>query len=658
MQKTEIPAAEHILVCLSSSPSNERIVRTAGRMASVFGGSFTALYVQTPENTAMREDDQLRLQENTRLAQQLGAEIVTMRGEDVPTQIAEYARLSGVTRIVIGRSGAQRRSFWSSPTLTERLIELAPGLDIHIIPDVDVYKNYHQKKPTLMRPAMPTLRELLLTLGILTAATAIGWLFLRLGFTDANIITLYLLGVLFTSVLTSGYTCGILASILSVILFNYFLTEPHLSLLAYGSGYPVTFVIMLGASILTGTLAAKLKAHAQLSAHDAFRTKLLFDTNQQLQKAQSKEDAYQTTAVQLQRLLERDILVYPAENGQLGTGLFYAADGSPACSVPPAQRESEVVEWTWQNRKRAGATTAQFPRAKYLYLAIRTQQQAYGVIGISVAGKPLDAFESSITLSILGECALALDNLRNAREKEEAAVLAKNEQLRANLLRSISHDLRTPLTSISGNADTLLHSYNVLDEQTRKQIFTDIYDDAQWLTGLVENLLSVTKIADGSVKLRLSDQVVDDIVSESLRHIDRRSAEHHITVDCGDEPLLVRVDAGLIMQVLINLVNNAVKYTPAGSNIRITAIPRENMAEICVSDNGPGIPDELKEHVFEMFFTGGNPIGDSRRSLGLGLTLCQAIIHAHNGEMTLKENSPHGCIFSFTVPLSEVNLNE
>ena len=658
MQKTEIPAEEHILVCLSSSPSNERIVRTAGRMASVFGGSFTALYVQTPENTAMREDDQLRLQENTRLAQQLGAEIVTMRGEDVPTQIAEYARLSGVTRIVIGRSGAQRRSFWSSPTLTERLIELAPGLDIHIIPDVDVYKNYHQKKPTLMRPAMPTLRELLLTLGILTAATAIGWLFLRLGFTDANIITLYLLGVLFTSVLTSGYTCGILASILSVILFNYFLTEPHLSLLAYGSGYPVTFVIMLGASILTGTLAAKLKAHAQLSAHDAFRTKLLFDTNQQLQKAQSKEDAYQTTAVQLQRLLERDILVYPAENGQLGTGLFYAADGSPACSVPPAQQEREVVEWTWQNRKRAGATTAQFPRAKYLYLAIRTQQQAYGVIGISVAGKPLDAFESSITLSILGECALALDNLRNAREKEEAAVLAKNEQLRANLLRSISHDLRTPLTSISGNADTLLHSYNVLDEQTRKQIFTDIYDDAQWLTGLVENLLSITKIADGSVKLRLSDQVVDDIVSEALRHIDRRSAEHHITVDCGDEPLLVRVDAGLIVQVLINLVNNAVKYTPAGSNIRITAIRRGNAAEICVSDNGPGIPDELKERVFEMFFTGGNPIGDSRRSLGLGLTLCQAIIHAHNGEMTLKDNSPHGCIFSFTVPLSEVNLNE
>ena len=204
----------------------------------------------------------------------------------------------------------------------------------------------------------------------------------------------------------------------------------------------------------------------------------------------------------------------------------------------------------------------------------------------------------------------------------------------------------------------MLHSYAALDEQTRKQIFTDIYDDAQWLIGLVENLLSITKIADGSVKLRLSDQVVDDIVSEALRHIDRRSAEHHIMADCGDTPLLVRVDAGLIMQVIINLVNNAIKYTPADSVIRITAIQQENMAEIRVIDNGSGIPDEIKKHVFEMFFTGSNLIGDSRRSLGLGLTLCQTIIYAHHGELTLKDNTPHGCIFSFTIPLSEVNLNE
>ena len=655
---SELPK-EHILVCLSSSPSNERIVRMAGKMAQAFSGSLTALYVQTPGDADMNAEDTVRLQANMRLAQQLGAEIVTTHGEDVATQIAEYVRLSDVTKIVIGRSGVQRRHFWSEPTLTERLITLAPDVDIHIIPDVDAYKSYRGKRLLTIRLAFPTAWDLLLTIGILATATVIGWAFLRLGFANANIIMVYLLGVLLTSAFTSGYTCGVLSAFLSVLLFNYFLTEPRLSLVAYGSKYPITFAVMFAAALLTGTLAAKLKAHAQLSARDAYRTKLLFDMNRQLQKAETPEEVYRMTATQIQKLMQRDVLIYPAQGNALLDGNIYPADGSSPYSIPDTDLEQNVVQWVWQNRKRAGATTQNFPKAKRLYLAIRTGQQIYGVVGIPMEKQTQpDAFTSSILFSILGECSLALDNLRNAREKEEAAVLAKNEQLRANLLRSISHDLRTPLTSISGNADTLLHSYDVLDGQTRKQIFTDIYDDAQWLTGLVENLLSITKIADGSVKLRLSDQVVDDIVSESLRHIDRRSAEHHITVDCGDEPLLVRVDAGLIMQVLINLVNNAVKYTPAGSNIRITAIPRENMAEICVRDNGPGIPDELKERVFEMFFTGGNPIGDSRRSLGLGLTLCQAIIHAHNGEMTLKDNSPHGCIFSFTVPLSEVNLNE
>ena len=655
---SELPK-EHILVCLSSSPSNERIVRMAGKMAQAFSGSLTALYVQTPGDADMNAEDTVRLQANMRLAQQLGAEIVTTHGEDVATQIAEYVRLSDVTKIVIGRSGVRRRHFWSEPTLTEQLITLAPEVDIHIIPDVEAYKSYRRKRLLTIRPAFPTAWELLLTIGILAAATVIGWVFLRLGFANANIIMVYLLGVLLTSAFTSGYTCGVLSAFLSVILFNYFLTEPRLSLAAYGSKYPITFAVMFAAALLTGTLAAKLKAHAQLSARDAYRTKLLFDMNRQLQKAETPDEVYQMTATQIQKLMQRDVLIYPAQGDVLLDGNVYPADGSSPYCIPDTDQEQNVIQWVWQNRKRAGATTQNFPKAKRLYLAIRTGQQVFGVVGIPMEKQTQpDAFTSSVLFSILGECALALESLRNAEEKEKAAVLAKNEQLRANLLRSISHDLRTPLTSISGNADTLLHSYNVLDEQTRKQIFTDIYGDAQWLTGLVENLLSITKISDGSVKLRLSDQVVDDIVSEALRHIDRRSAEHHITVDCGDEPLLVRVDAGLIMQVLINLVNNAVKYSPAGSSIRITAIPRDNMAEICVSDNGPGIPDELKEHVFEMFFTGGNPIGDSRRSLGLGLTLCQAIIHAHNGEMTLKDNSPHGCIFSFTVPLSEVNLNE
>ena len=652
-------AKDHILVCLSSSPSNERIVRIAGRMAQAFCGSFTALYVQTPGDAAMNTEDTSRLQANMHLAKQLGAEIVTTHGEDVPTQIAEYARLSGVTKIVIGQSGIQCRHFFSKPILTERLIALITAADIHIIPDAEDYRNSRRKPSIPIYPAFPATRELLLTAGILAAATIVGWFFLQLGFANANIIMVYLLGVLLTSAFTSGYTCGVLSAFLSVILFNYFLTEPRLSLAAYGSKYPITFVVMFTAALLTSTLAAKLKAHAQLSARDAYRAKLLFDMNRQLQKAETPEEVYQMTATQIQKLMQRDVLICPAQGDTLLDGIVYPVDGSSPHSISEDEQELDVIHWVWQNRRRAGATTETFPKAKRLYFAICTWQQVYGVIGILMEKQTQpDAFTSSILFSILGECALTLESLRNADEKEKAAVLAKNEQLRANLLRSISHDLRTPLTSISGNADTLLHCYDVLDDQTRKQIFSDIYDDAQWLIGLVENLLSITKIANGNVKLHLSDQVVDDIISEALRHIDRRSAEHHITMNCGEIPLLVRVDAGLIMQVLINLVNNAIKYTPAGSTIQITAIQRGNVAEICVSDNGTGIPNELKERVFEMFFTGSNPTSDSRRSLGLGLSLCQVIVHAHHGKMTLKDNLPHGCIFSFTVALSEVNLNE
>ena len=644
---------EHILVCLSSSPSNERIVRMAGQMAQAFGGTLTALYVQTPGNTALSSVDEARLQAHVHLATELGAEIVTTHGDDVPTQIAEYARVSGITKIVLGRSGAERRHFWNQPSLTERLTELAPTVEIHIIPDADLVR--HTRRPMLaIAPTVPTLRDLVLTLVIQAAATIIGFLFFRLHYTDANIITIYLLGVLLTSVSTSGYTCGLLASALSVFLFNYFLTEPRLTLVAYGKDYPVTFAVMLGASILAGTLAAKLKAHAELSARDAYRTKTLFDANQQLQKAETPADIYRTTATQIQRLVQRDILIYPS----LDNGYLYPADGGAPRSIPECAREPEVVDWVWTKRKRAGASTEKFPDARCLYLSIRTGQQVYGVVGVSCSAKaPLDAFTSSILLSILGECALALESRHNAEEREKAAVLAKNEQLRANLLRSISHDLRTPLTSISGNADALLHSYQALDDDSRTQMITDIYDDAQWLTELVENLLAVTKISDGSVKLQLSDQVVDDIVAEALRHIDRHAVEHHITSDCGELPLLVRADARLIMQLLINLVNNAIKYSPAGSHIAIRAFREAEHAVIEVSDDGPGIPDTQKAQVFEMFYTGSKRVADSRRSLGLGLSLCRSIVHAHGGELTLHDNTPHGCIFSFTLPLSEINLN-
>ena len=275
-----------------------------------------------------------------------------------------------------------------------------------------------------------------------------------------------------------------------------------------------------------------------------------------------------------------------------------------------------------------------------------------------MAGKPLDSFENSVALSILGECALAVENIRNAKEKEEAAVLAKNEQLRANLLRAISHDLRTPLTSISGNAANLLSDYDRLDDQTRKQMFTDILEDSQWLISLVENLLSVTRIEEGRMNLQMLPQLIEEVMEEALRHIRRKNLDHEISVEYRDELMLAKMDAKLIIQVIINIVDNAIKYTPPGSSIKITAEKREGAVSVSIADTGPGIPDDRKQRVFDMFYTGDNKVADNRRSLGLGLSLCRSIINAHGGEITLTDNQPHGCIFTFTLPAEEVILNE
>ena len=650
-------AQEHILVCLSASPSNAKIVKTAATMASAFGGSFTALYVQTPDSDKLDEENKNRLQDHIRLAEQLGADIATAYGEDVSFQIAEYARISGVTKIVIGRSNIKRRHFWNRPTLTDKLTEIAPNLDIHIIPDNIINSKYRPSSHSLFRSLIPYPKDILITVLILAIATILGLSFYSFGFTDSNIITVYILGVLLTSLFTKGYTCGIIGSLVSVMLFNFFFTEPRLTFHAYDSGYPVTFAIMLVASVITGTLASKLKSHAKLSAQAAFRTKVLLDTNQLLQKAQNDEDIINITATQIMKLLNRSVVMYSVRDGKLTKGSLYSAQSDNLEDLFTTT-ERNTAEWVYLNKHRAGASTNVYSKAKCVYFSIRINNNIYGVIGIRIKGKPLDAFENSILLSILGECALAMDNRRNAKEKEQTAVLAKNEQLRANLLRAISHDLRTPLTSISGNAGNLLSNKDKLDEDTKMQIYTDIFDDSEWLISLVENLLSVTRIEEGRMNFNKSIELVDEITEEALRHIGRKSTEHKISVIHKDELLLANVDAKLIVQVLINLIDNAIKYTPLGSEIKVITEKKNGYASISVIDNGNGIPDNIKPHVFEMFYTGDNRIADSRRSLGLGLALCKSIIGAHGGELTLTDNQPQGCNFTFTLPLGEVKIDE
>ena len=643
---------EHILVCLSSAPSNTKIIQTAAAMAKAFNAAFSALYVKTPASESMTTDDTERLLANIHFAETNGASIVTVCGDDIAFQIAEYARLSGVTKIVIGRTIIGKRRFIGKQTLTEKLISLAPHVDIHIIPDSDVVISERKEKLFEKPSFSKLLKGLIISFVVLLLSSLFGYLFSRLGFTDANIITVYILGVLLIATFTESKICWVLSSIASVLVFNFLFTEPRFSFLAYGNGYPVTFAIMLAASLVIGGTTEKLKARERQATQTAYRMKILFDANQLIQKASDETEIFQVTANQLQRLLNRKVIVFDDKAQKT-----YTSSTETDSSAIPPYCEPVVLQVT-KNNVKEGKGTDICPESDYTFFPICKNGKNYGAIGIFVGEKPIDSFNESIVVSVIGECAIAIDGIINAKERERAAVLAKNEQLRANLLRSISHDLRTPLTSISGNASNLISNVNDIDDATKKQIYEDIYDDSLWLINLVENLLAVTRLEEGRMNINLTTELVGDVIAEALKHIHTKSEKQKIIVIQPDDLLLAKMDARLIVQVLINLLDNAIKYTPPDSQITITAKRSGNMVCISVADNGNGIANEQKSRVFDMFYTGANKIADCRRSIGLGLSLCKSIINAHGGEITITDNVPHGAIFTFTLHVGEVEIYE
>lgn len=651
-------AGEHILICLSAAPSNAEVIRNAARMAEAFHGAFTALFVETPDFAGQTGQERRQLRANLHLAEELGARIATVYGDDPVIQIAEYARVSGITKIVLGRSPAQKGPWPGPRSLVERLNALAPELDIYIVSDhaqPPMAKHRRRRGRTQERfSAADTLK----TLAVLALCTAVGYGFIHLGFTTANVIMVYILGVLGISMVTAGRSYSLLASLLSVLIFNFFFTYPYFTLMSDPS-YIATFGVMFIVALLGSSLTTRIKRQAVQSASKAYRTEVLLQTSQQLQQAEDAEAILAVTATQLGKLLDSSLLIYPVgEDGTLRAAKLYLQPGGDlsACLTPA---EQAVAEWVMKNNKHAGATTNTLPSAKGLYMAVRGSGHVLAVAGVPIGdGQAPDAFEKNLMVAILDECGLALEKYNMVRAKQQVEETARQEALRANLLRTISHDLRTPLTSISGNAGILMENSGALGEETRKRLYTSIYDDSMWLINLVENLLSITRMENGAMKLHIEPELLDDVFHEAMQHLDRNANRHHIRAELSDDLLMADMDARLIVQVVINIVNNAVKYTPEGSHITLSARPLGDFVLVKIADDGPGIPDEEKEKLFDMFYTADNTRGDGRRGLGLGLALCKAIVAAHGGAISVTDNQPHGAAFCFTLHASEVNTHE
>ncbi|WP_302213262.1 sensor histidine kinase KdpD [uncultured Oscillibacter sp.] len=641
-------AGDHILICLSSAPSNAKVIRTAARMAEAFHSGFTALFVQTPETKELSGENIKRLRSNLRLAEQLGAQIATVYGADPAEQIAEYARVSGITKIVMGRVNHRQHPWIGQKSLADRLIERT-DLDVYIIPDRQpLYKKPLGKlRKSRVRFSW---RDAVVTLLCLAISTAVGFAFDWAGFSESNIITIYILGVLVTAVSTSGHLYGAANSLLSVLAFNFFFTEPRFTLQADGPSYPVTFLIMLSSSIIASSLASRVKEQARMAAEKSYYTELLLGSSQKLQTIRTEWDCLRLTAEQLSRMFDRPV-IYALNDADKELDFRIEPADEHTLLEKLSTEEIGVAKWVQKNNKHAGATTNTLPDSKWLFLSVRGTRGVMGIVGVPIAGYVVpDAFEKNLMVALLGECGLSQERIRLEEERNQIALQTQRESLQANLLRAVSHDLRTPLTNINGSVGILMGKDQTLKPEVREQLYTAIDDDTNWLINMTENLLAATQLETDRTKLKTAPELLEDLFQSAVRQLDRRARDHHISVDLEDQTLMASMNAGMIQRVIINMMNNAIQYTPKDSHIILSGTRRKDWVEISVSDDGPGIPDEAKKHLFDLFYTAEQGKPDSKRGLGLELHLCQSIVNAHGGTITVSDHAPSGTTFRFTLP--------
>lgn len=606
---------EHILVCLSSSPSNLKVIKTAAKMKKVFNAEFSALFVETSKSKNMTSADKKRLEENTKAAKKNGAKIISINGDDVAFQVSQYAKTSKVTKIIIGRSGYRANKFFTPPNFVDKIIELTPEIEIYVIPDKMQKIYLGQAKKEKQENAKWSATDTLKSLSILVLTTFVGGIFYKLNMGESNIILVYLLGVLLIAYNTTGKVYSLISSILAVLVFNFFFTEPYFSLNATGAQYPFTFLTMFCVAFFTSSVTKKLKEHSTQASLKAYGTQIMLDMSQKLQQCQNKEDIESTTLSQIKKLLD--------------------------C------KDDFLTILKGENNKELD----KYSPTSFLHLPISTTNRLFETI--ILPKKDVGEFQKNLLVAMMREAALAYEKEEISQSKNELMLKNKQEELRSTFLRSISHDLRTPLTGISGFADILIKNSNNLSEEKKQQIYSDIYDDSIWLFNLVENILSITRFDRNEIKIKKEIEPVQDVIAEALSHLSKKKEFYDIQTKIEDEALCAEIDGKLIAQVIFNLVDNAIKYSPQNTKIEICAKKSGSNVEISITDEGGGIEDRDKSKIFDMFYT-INSITDGRRGLGLGLALCKAIITAHGGEILIKNNSPKGTIFSFKIKCGEI----
>jgi two-component system sensor histidine kinase KdpD len=653
-QMSEKAANIKMLVCISSSPSSARCIRWTARTAEAFHAPWVAVYVESSDCENLSEDEKKNFQSNVELAEQLGAEIVTLNGPEVASTVAQYAKLTGITNIVIGKSRNKKtlKSLFDID-LEDKLISLLSNTEIHIIPDSNTIKPYRKpRKKVQQKKIFFSWNDTFKSLLVLLLTTLVSEALMQIDFDNQTVSILFILSVLIISRITNGYVYGISAAVISVLIVNFFFTVPYFTFNVIQRGYPITFLVMLVVALITSTMTIRFKTQAKFAVAKEQRTEVLYEINKKLLVTRGLENIVNLTNRYITKLFERSVIFYTSDPDTGSAGILAKYKQDTEAEFLHSAKESSVAHWVFVNQKRAGAGTDTFMEAGAFYMPVISQGNVLGVIGLScLNGNLIDQNNRAFLRRISSLVAMALERQRLSDEQRLILVETEKEKMRSNLLRAISHDLRTPLTGILGASSAILENDDSLDKETKNKLILNIKDDSQWLIRMVENLLSVTRINEDTANVAKTPEAAEEIVAAAISRIRKRFPDRKINVSVPEELLLVPMDGTLIEQVIINLIENAIKHSGEDTLIEVTLKKEDNTAVFEVCDNGEGIAEQDFPYLFESYVPNGKRSADSSRGMGIGLSICMSIVKAHHGKMEASNRKDKGASFRFSLPL-------
>jgi two-component system sensor histidine kinase KdpD len=641
-----LPTVERILVCVRPGPRGNRLVHIAYRLASRLGAEWFAIYVETPDSTTLSPDQQNRLMNMLRLAEQLGGKTTTVQGRSIAAAITEYASKNNITKILIGKPADNSWRRLLGRSVASQIIRHSEHIDVYIVGDTKGAPP-KEDKTVAKRPPHRWWRYVL-GMALIALSTLLG-LAMRPHFSPISIIMIYLLSVVI-SAFYLGLGPAMLVSVLGVLLFDFFIIPPYLTFAVSDTEYVFTFIVLLVVGIVVSYLTSRVRRESRVARKRAAETATLYALSRNLTNTMEMEATIRAIINSAKETFGRDVAIFLPDDQNKEILKRHAENPNLVID----KNEVAAAVWSFQHQKKVGQSTDTLPNAKALYLPLNTARGVVGVMALWVSDttSQLTIEQTRLLEAFADLAAVAIERTQLAEEARNAQILAATEKLQAALLNSISHDLRTPLVSIIGVLTSLKEEGMGLDDVARTNLIQVATEEAERLNHLIANLLDVSRIEAGAIRISRQPSDVQDIVAVALEQSGSRSGNRPIKLDISSALPFVSVDFGLIVQALVNILDNALKYSPPDSPIEISGRQVAPEVEIEVADQGSGIPPEDLQHVFDKFYRVHRP--DNVTGTGLGLSISKGIIEAHGGRIVAGNRPGGGTIIRLTLPVAEV----